>query len=52
MHLSLKNIKSETFYIAEKNLEILRAFLEFEGAAESFVDSQYFFNNTMNGMQI
>jgi hypothetical protein len=52
MHLSLKNIKSETFYLAEKNLEMLRAFLEFEGAAESFVDSQHFFNSTMNGMQI
>jgi hypothetical protein len=33
MHLELKNIKSETFLEAEKNLEIIKALLDFDGAA-------------------
>ena len=49
MHLQLSNIKIETFHQAEKNLEILRSTLDFDGAALIFVNSSNFFNNTMNG---
>lgn len=49
MHLSLPNMKHETFPQAEKNLEILKALLEYEGAGEVFVNSSSFYNPTMNG---
>lgn len=52
MHLSLCNIKAETFPQAEKNLEIIKTLLDLEGAGEVFVNSSNFFNNTMNGMHI
>ena len=33
MHLELCNIKTETFHQAEKNVELLKNLLDFEGAA-------------------
>jgi len=39
MHLQLGNIKSETFPLAETNLELIKSLLEYEGAAEAYVSS-------------
>ena len=50
MHLELKNIKQETFFQAERNLEILKSLFEFEGAIPVFVNSNLFLSPTMNGM--
>ena len=52
MHLDHFNIKSETFYQAEKNIELLKNILDFDGAASVFVNSSHFYNSTMNGQQI
>lgn len=52
MHLSLPNIKAETFPQAEKNLEILKTLLDYDGAGEVFVNSSNFFNPTMNGKSL
>ena len=52
MHLSLKNIKVETFLEAQKNLEIIKSLLEYDGAVNTFVESSNFYNNTMNGKGI
>lgn len=52
MHLSLPNIKMETFPQAEKNLEILKTLLDLEGACEVFVNSSSFYNPTMDGKKI
>lgn len=39
MHLQLPNIRQETFALADTNLELIKSLLEFEGAAEAFVNS-------------
>ena len=52
MHLSLKNIKAETFVEAQKNLEIIKSLMDFDGAIQTFVDSSNFYNSTMNGKAI
>ena len=49
MHLELQNIKSQTFGIAEQNLELLKFLLDFDGAAEAFVTGQHFFGAGLNG---
>jgi hypothetical protein len=53
MHLELSSIKADKFPIAESNLGILRALLDFdEGAAEVFVNSPDFYTTGMNGLQL
>lgn len=52
MHLSLSNIKQETFYLADTNVELIKHLLEFEGAAEAFVSSPQFLQKNLNGQQI
>lgn len=49
MHLTIPNIKAETYQQAEKNLEILKSLLDYEGAGEVFINSSNFYNSTMNG---
>jgi hypothetical protein len=49
MHLELYNIKAETFPQAERNLEIIKTLLDFDGAGEVFVNSSSFYNSTMDG---
>ena len=39
MHLRLDNIKAETFAHAEQNIQFLLSLLDYEGAAEAFVNS-------------
>jgi len=39
MHLDLPNIKSSTFPLAERNVELIKFLLDFNGAAEAFVNS-------------
>lgn len=52
MHLQLINIKSETFSLAETNIELTKSLLDYEGAAEAYVASPQFFRNGLNGSQI
>ena len=50
MHLSLDSIKYDNFAIAEQNIEYIKSLLEYEGAAETFVNSPDFYTSGMNGM--
>ena len=52
MHLQLPNIRQETFNLADTNLELIKSFLDFDGAAEAFVFSPQFLRNNLNGQQI
>ena len=49
MHLELSNVKMDNMAKAERNLEILRALLERDIAAEVFVKSEDFYKSGMNG---
>lgn len=52
LHLNLSTIKSEKFQTAESNSEFIKILLEFDGAAEIFVNSPQFFLPNMNGSQL
>ena len=45
MHLRLTNIKIDTFALAESNLDMIKVLLEFDGAAEIFVNSPNFYKS-------
>jgi len=50
MHLELKNIRAENFGRAEGNLDLIKALLDYQGAAEQFVSSPDFYSSGMNGL--
>lgn len=49
MHISLQDIKYETFPKAEQNLHLIKALLDYEGAAEAFMFSPHFYKSGLNG---